>query len=77
MAPIIISLGIAIGCLIYAGWLHVYYHNRIRSRFDIEREKLERWLRELDIKEDVIREVLSKATLADLIEANKKNKTKR
>lgn len=70
-------MGLAIASLAYAGWLHIYYHDRMRSRFDVEREKLKSWLRELQIDEDVIREVLNKATLSDLIEANKKNKVKR
>lgn len=72
----IISMIIAISALIYASYLHIYYHNRVvRSIRQVEEEKYLVYMELLGIDEDQIKEGLKKFYhIEDLIKANKKLK---
>lgn len=72
----IISMIIAISALVYACYLHIYYHNRVvRSVRQVEEEKYLIYMNLLDIEEDQIKEELKKFYhIEDLIKANKKLK---
>lgn len=67
---------IAISALIYACYLHIYYHNRVvRSIRQVEEEKYLIYMELLGIEEDHIKEGLKKFFhIEDLIKANKKLK---
>jgi hypothetical protein len=72
----IISMIIAISALIYASYLHIYYHNRIvRSLKQVEEEKYLLHMKILGVEEEESKEQLKKFFhIEDLIKANKKLK---
>lgn len=69
-----VSLCIALSAMIYAAYLHIYYHNKIKiSERQIQEYNYRQNMKKLGINEIEIEEELKKFFhIADLINANKK-----
>lgn len=67
---------IAIAALVYACYLHIYYHNRVvRSLKQVEEEKYLLYMQILGVEEAQSKEQLRKFFhIEDLVKANKKLK---
>lgn len=76
MEAAIISMLIAMGALIYACYLHIYYHNKIHNTLkEVEEYKYISLMNKLGVDEKESKELLKQFFhIEDLVKANKKLK---
>lgn len=68
----VVCMFIAILSLGYAGYLHIYYHGRVRSLREVEEEKFKEYMRVLGVDDELSNELLKTcSTLKDLQNLNK------